>query len=220
LANTLVELEAELSGLSHSDDAIARVREYTGRLMGTPERARVWGSPNVLMQAAIPIEETRSLGFDSPDDAFTLLQGDVVRTASGYLYGERVELSRFLVLNASCDLVPGRSAHSTMLQVRSIVRSYPNAAALLGELLKFRRRDSMYMPVFRGDPDEVVGNALDFSPIYQIRSEDLLLAQREASLTLLGWRVFASFARTVIARANPRETDMRRAVEESRKASS
>lgn len=41
----------------------------------------------------------------------------------------------------------------------------------------------------------------------------LRLAHRVASLSVVGWRIFASFTRTALARANPREVELRMAAE-------
>jgi hypothetical protein len=71
----------------------------------------------------------------------------------------------------------------------------------------------MYLPPLTVDSDDVVGNVVQFDGICQIRSSDLLLARRIASLSLVGWRIFASFSRAVIARATPRESKMRFAIE-------
>ena len=73
----------------------------------------------------------------------------------------------------------------------------------------------MYLPVLPDDDDDVIGNVIPFDGICQIRSAELLLANRLVSLSLVGWRIFASVARTAIARANPREAELRQAVEES-----
>jgi hypothetical protein len=71
----------------------------------------------------------------------------------------------------------------------------------------------MYLPVLPDDDPDVIGNVIQFDGICQIRASELLLSDRLASLSLVGWRIFASFARTVIARANPREVLMRSAID-------
>jgi hypothetical protein len=43
---------------------------------------------------------------------------------------------------------------------------------------------------------------MHFDEICQIRNEDLYLADRVASLTLVGWRIFSSFSRVAISRAS------------------
>jgi len=85
--------------------------------------------------------------------------------------------------------------------------------AKLNVLLRFVKTDAMYLPPLHFDTAEVLCNAIDFDGVCQIRSGDLVLANRIASLSLVGWRIFASFSRMVVARANERECRMRIALE-------
>ena len=87
------------------------------------------------------------------------------------------------------------------------------ARAKLSYLAGFKKRESMYLPVFPNDPEDVMCNVIQFDGISQIRSGDLLLANRIASLSLVGWRIFACFSRVVVARASPRECAIRKAIE-------
>jgi len=48
-----------------------------------------------------------------------------------------------------------------------------------------------------------------FDGVIQIRLDDLLLATRHASLSLVGWRIFGSLVRTIMVRAGASETEMR-----------
>ncbi len=158
--------------------------------------------------------EAAERGFNAADDDFVVLQGDIVRTDAAFFYGSRITgLPKFAVLNSSCDLVPGRSPHASLLRIRPIRKGDEGVKNTLGNLLKFGRRGGIYLPPLSGDDDEVLGNLLDFQGICQVESDQLLLAHRVASLSLLGWRIFGSFARAVIARANPREVSMREAMQ-------
>jgi hypothetical protein len=118
--------------------------------------------------------------------------------------------AKYAVLNSSCDLISGRRLYSILLRILEI-----NDKQKMGELLKFRRRDCMYMPRLPDDPSNLLGNAINFDGISQIETSHLLLANRVASLSLVGWRIFASFSRVVIARANLREVEMRTAIEKA-----
>ena len=145
-----------------------------------------------------------------------MLQGDVIRTECAYFLGERVTgRPKYAILNSSCDLVPGRSSYAALLRILELRRDEEKAKGKLGTLLKFTPRDSMYLPVLPDDGPDVIGNVIQFDGICQIRSPELLLSHRLASLSLVGWRIFASFARTVIARANPREVLIRSTIEGS-----
>jgi len=158
---------------------------------------------NAIVRKPIDYSETSALGFDTPDDQFSVLQGDIVQTEAAYFYGERIAgMAKFAVLNSSCDLVPGRTAHASPHRILPIRKDEERAKEKLGTLLKFSRRGSMYLPALPDYTEEVVGNAIPFEGICQIRSSDLFLANRAASLSVVGWRIFASFARTVMARTN------------------
>jgi len=211
----LAELERKLRGLSHSDEAIQEVQRFSHGLGGTKERLATWNTAHAIVRRPIESGQAAALGFNTADDAFTLLQGDVVRTESGFFLGERVTgRPKYAVLNSSCDLVPGRSSYAALLRILELRSEEERAKEKLGTLLKFTRRDSMYLPVLPDDDHDVIGNVIQFDGICQIRSAELLLSHRLVSLSLVGWRIFASFARTVIARANPREAELRQAVEE------
>lgn len=167
------------------------------------------------MRPPITPEETQALGFNEPDDNFTLLQGGVVTTEAAFYLGERVTgHPKYVVLSSSCDLVPNRRKCAALLRALEIRESEKDAAAKLNLLLKFLRTDSMYLPVLPSDDSDILCNVIQFDGMCQIRSSDLLLSTRIASLSLVGWRMFASFSRTVLARANPRETEMRVAIEQ------
>ena len=212
--NRLAKLEEKLRALSHSEDAIQEVQTFSSMLSGTKERLTIWNADDAILRRPIESGEVAALGFDTPDDAFMMLQGDVIRSESAYFLGERVTgRPKYAILNSSCDLVPGRSSYAALLRILELRRQEENAKEKLGTLLKFTRRDSMYLPVLPDDDPDVIGNVIQFDGICQIRTSELLLSHRLASLSLVGWRIFASFARTVIARANPREALIRSAAE-------
>ena len=214
LETRLVELERRLRSLSHSEEAIQELQTFASLLSGTQERLAIWTAHNAILRRPIENEEIEALGFNTPEDAFTMLQGDVIRTESAYFLGERVTgWPKYAILNSSCDLVPGRSSYAALLRILELRKDEEKAKEKLGTLLKFTRRDSMYIPVLPDDGPDVIGNVIQFDGICQIRSSELLLSHRLASLSLVGWRIFASFARTVIARANSREVLIRSTVE-------
>lgn len=213
---TLSDLEAKLNRLSHSEEAISEVQKFCAELAGTKERLALFNQPNAIIRRPIEPEHAAQLGFNTPDDEFVLLQGDIVTTDAAYFFGERIVGNpKYAVLNSSCDLVPGRSNCSSLLRISEIRRDEEKAKEKLGTLLKFSRRDSMYLPVLPNDSEDVVGNVILFDGICQIRTEHLLLANRIASMSVVGWRIFASFVRVAMARANEREAQIRSAVENS-----
>lgn len=214
--STLGELEQSLRTLSHSEEALKAVEDFCATLDGTKSRIELFNRENAIVRKPIEPEDAVKLGFNTPDDEFVLLQGDIVRTESAYFLGERVVgRPKYAVLNSSCDLVPGRAACSALLRIVEIKKDEDRAKEKLGLLLKFRRRDSMYLPPLSDDAPEVIANAIHFDGICQIRTRELLLANRIASLSLVGWRIYASFARVVLSRANEREVQIRTAMEKS-----
>jgi hypothetical protein len=211
---TLSELEVKLSSLSHSDAAINAIREFAAGMRDSRERLGVFNASRAIVRSPILSEETRALGFTESADNFSFLQGDVISTESAYFLGERVINSpKYVILSSSCDLVPERRQYAALLRIKEIHEGEPDALTKLSYLLKFKRTESMYLPVLPSDAADVLCNAVKFDGICQIRSADLALSNRIASLTLVGWRIFASFSRMVIARANPREPEMRSALE-------
>jgi len=183
---------------------IKAVQKLSGALNGTKERLAVFNASNALVRRPIEPAEIATLGFDTEEDRFSLLQGDIVATEAAYFLGERIGGSpKYAVLNSSCDLVPNRSRFTVLLKISQIKASEAAAKEKLGTLLKFTRRDSMYLPVLPGDRAEEIANVVQFDGVCEIRTEDLLLVDRIASLSLAGWRIFGSLTRVVFARANP-----------------
>lgn len=210
----LEELERKLSSLSHSEEAVREIAIFCVRFKSSAELIAVWNVDNALVPPAIESETAAALGFNTPDDSFVLLQGDLVSTESAYYFGERViGRPKYTVLNSSCDLVPNRCSVATLLRILEIRKSEEKAKEKLATLLRFTRRDSMYLPPLPTDEPDVIANTISFDGFCQIRTADLFLANRIASLSLVGWRIFASFARVVLARANPREVEIRKAIE-------
>jgi len=212
---TLSDLQLKLENLSHSESAIDEIQAFSKLLEDTKTRLAVFNSDRGLVRQPIRAEEAQALGFNTEDDVFTLLQGDIVSTEAAFYLGERVcGHPKYIVLSSSCDLVPERRECASLLRIKEIRKSEPESYSKLNLLLRFRRRESMYLPLLPIDDDNVLCNVVQFDGVCQIRSADLLLANRIASLSLVGWRIFGSFARTVIVRANTREAEMRSAIEQ------
>jgi hypothetical protein len=210
----LKKLEKTLSALSHSEHALSAIQSFSEGLKYTSDRLAVFNADRALVRPPISNQEANAFGFDREDDSFTLLQGDIVSTESAYFLGERVTgRPKYLALNSSCDLVPNRRKYASLLRISVIRKTEENVKTKLDLLLRFKKRESMYLPVLPVDDEAVACNAVQFDGVCQIRSGDLLLAGRIASLSLVGWRIFGSFSRVVIARATEREVAMRLAVE-------
>jgi hypothetical protein len=212
--NSLAELSQSLAARSHDEGALNLVWEFAGGFKKTAARIQAFNATGGLVTKPITVEQAQTAGFKEQDDFFSVLQGDVVNTESAYFMGERVCSSpKYVVLNSSCDLVPKRREYASLLRITLIRAGEEDAQAVLSLLSQFKKADVMYLPMFPGDPEDGLCNAVHFDGMCQIRSADLALANRIASLSVVGWRIFGCFSRVVIARANDREIEMRNAIE-------
>ncbi|MBD2771967.1 hypothetical protein ICL16_07640 [Iningainema sp. BLCCT55] len=209
----LAELEAQLQTLSHDDNALKIIQNFALKLGKTNQRQRVFNEKGAIVGEPIIYQDMLLRGLIAPEeDPFILLQGDIISTDTAYFLGERITGMKFAVATSTCDLIPKRRQYATLLRVQPIKKDDPNAKQVLGELLKFSSTQRMYLPPLPNDLPDVIGNALVFDGIVQVRLEDLLMATRFASLSLVGWRIFGSLVRTIMARAGESEVRMRKSV--------
>ncbi|MBO3459084.1 hypothetical protein G7B40_012025 [Aetokthonos hydrillicola Thurmond2011] len=210
LPKNLAELEAQLQALSHDDHAVKIIQNFAKNLGKTNQRQRLFNEKGAIVREPIIYQDMLHRGLIAPDeDPFILLQGDIVSTETAYFLGERMTQMKFAVATSTCDLIPGRRQYATLLRVQPIRKDDPNVKQLLGELLKFSSTQRMYLPPLPNDPSDIIGNTLVFDGIVQVRLDDLLVATRLASLSLVGWRIFGSIVRTIMARAGDTEVRMR-----------
>lgn len=212
----LRELERQLQTLSHSTDALQTVRDFSQTLKKTRRRQEVFNAPGALLvRPPITFESARERELIAEEeDPFVLLQGDLIQTDAAYFMGTRLTGMRFLIANSTCDLVPGRREYVALLPVLPIEtggtdEEDANVAALLAELLKFTQTRRMYLPLLADDEENVLANAVEFDRIAQARLEDVLVADRIASLSLVGWRIFGSHLRGILTRAGESEVVLR-----------
>lgn len=207
---TLEELEAQLKELSHDDHPLRIIQQFTEKLRKTAHRQEVFNAKNALVREPIVYQDALERGLIGVDeDPFTLLQGDIISTDTAYLCGERLEGMNFAIASSTCDLVPKRRKYAALLRLEPIKSNNSNVKSLLSNLLKFTSTKQMYLPPLPSDSDEVIANAIIFDGIVQVSLEDLLLATRYASLSLVGWRIFGSLVRTIMVRAGESEVKMR-----------
>ena len=148
--------------------------------------------------------------INADEDEFTILQGYIVSTDAAYLMGERmVGNTMFAVLNATCDLVPGRREYASLLRVLPVTGEGDALKSMLHHLLSFRSRRDLYFPPLPNEDVPTLGYAIRFDGVTQIRMEDLMLANKLCPLSLVGWRIFGSFARVLISRAGDGEAALR-----------
>src|ERR1019366_4460726 len=185
--HSLEDLCQTLAVLSHDESALNVVRDFSQRFPNTSARLNAFNAPGGLVIAPITVEQASSAGFDGPDDHFALLQGDLVSSESAYFMGERVCAGpKYVVLNSSCDLVPGRGEYALLLRVSPVRAGKQDSKAKLNLFLQYKKADTMYLPAFQADDPDVLCNAVHFDGACQIRSDDLALANRLASLSVVG----------------------------------
>lgn len=205
-------LEQQLAALSHTDEAALAIETaVTQRFKKTAQRQLAFAQPNVICVEPIFHSDALASGaIQADEDPFTLLQGDILSTEAAYLMGQRIVGNpMFAVLNSTCDLVPGRREYTSLLRVLPIAGEGDTLKSAIHNLLSFRSRRDLYLPPLPNEDVPTLGYAIRFDGVAQIRMEDLLLAKRLCSLSLVGWRIFGSFARVLISRAGDGEAGLR-----------
>ena len=139
------------------------LESFSVGLKHTSDRLAVFNADRALVRPPISNQETKSFGFDREDDSFTLLLGDIVSTESAYFHGERVTgRPKYLALNSSCDLVPKRREYASLLRISVIRKTEENVKTKLDLLLRFKRRESMYLPVLPVDDEAMECDTVQF----------------------------------------------------------
>jgi hypothetical protein len=206
----LATLEVALRDLSHDDRAVQLVRSFAQGLGKTKQRQQLFNAPGALVQSPLDYDLAVASGaISSTEDRFSLLQGDIVASDAAYLLGERLTGMKFVVASATCDLVPGRREYAALLRIQPITVDTPQAVNLLGQLLKFQSTQRLYLPPLPQDLPDTLANAVLFDGIVQIELDRLLLASRIGSLSLVGWRIFGSMIRSLLARTGDGEIRLR-----------
>jgi hypothetical protein len=210
------DLESALATISHTDVAARTIEAAaTSKFKKTSQRQIAFAMPGVITIDPIRYDEVLAAGkIPRSEDRFFVLQGDVVETEAAYFMGERV-IGRplFAVLNSTCDIVPGRREYASLLHATPVSGTPDQLKSTLHHLLSFRSRRDLYLPAFPDEDPPSLGYAVRFDGIAQIRLDDLLLARRVCSLTLVGWRIFGSFARVLISRAGDSEAELRKNID-------
>jgi hypothetical protein len=206
----LAALEIALRELSHDDRAVKLIRDFAESLGKTKDRQQVFNTVGALVRSPLEYDNALAQGIiDATEDRFQLLQGDIIITETGYLMGERLTEMKFVVASATCDLIPGRRQYASLLRIQPITTKDPQAANLLGQLLKFQSVQRLYLPPLPQDSPETLGNAVLFDGIVQVELDQLLLATRLGSLSLVGWRIFGAVLRSLLARTGEGEIKLR-----------
>lgn len=175
------DLESRLAGLSHSDEATELIASMVAeRFKKTAQRQIAFAQPGAICVEPIVYEDALAAGkIKGDEDRFAVLQGDIVTTEAAYFMGERVVGGViFAVLNATCDLVPGRREYVSLLRVVPVAGDVEALKSTLHNLLSFRSRRDLYLPPLPNEEFPTLGYAIHFEGLAQIRLDDLLLARR------------------------------------------
>ncbi|MEL7418959.1 MAG: hypothetical protein AAGK10_10355 [Cyanobacteria bacterium J06555_3] len=210
IPENLIELESYLQSLSHDIQPLSIIQSFAQKIGKTKARQRLFNANGALIRPPIEYQaliEQKLIPLE--EDSFALLQGDIISSDAAYFLGERITGTKFTIASSTCDLVPGRRQYAALLRLQPITIDNPHAKQLLGEMLKFTSTQRMYLPPLPGDRDGVLANAVLFDGVVQIRLDDLFMATRHASLSLVGWRIFGSLVRTIMVRAGSSEVKMR-----------
>ena len=86
--NNLQSLENQLRELSHDDRVLTIIQDFADRLGKTKDRQKVFGAEGALVRQPIEYRDMLARGLIRDDeDAFALLQGDIVSSDAGYFLG-------------------------------------------------------------------------------------------------------------------------------------
>ncbi len=204
------DLAESLESLGQGNEGLLLIRDAL-RTMDNPERA-TWLAQNVVTPPLTHEEAQRRVG--AAVEGFNCLQGDVVRTSAAYRFGVRIEPSAtYLVATSSCDLVPGRRAAALLLPIepkrRSDFKSDSHFSTELNRLTEYGPRKYFYLPALEDDEEDVLFNVAWMDPLATCTNEAANLAERRASLSLVGWRIFGTLVRELLVREAEQEPAMR-----------
>lgn len=114
---------------------------------------------------------------------------------------------------STCDLVPGRRETAYLLPVEPRrPKDYADEQRLRndpGNLMAFKTTRYLYLPPPPDDEEDVLFNVVPLDPFAQCDNRALQLAERRASMTLVGWRVFGALLRAVQIREATEEASIR-----------
>lgn len=208
------ELAESIQREAHGDAGLAAIREYLGNMELTDRMGFL--ADNLVTRPIYHAAAVLRVGSDV--EQFNVLQGDVVRSSAAFFLGNRAPEQTYVVATSSCDLPPGREATALLLPVRANRRQdYPSDRALKAALRKatlFEHTRTFYLPALPDDPSDVLFNTAHLDKLHTCDNAGANLAERRASLTLLGWRLFGVLARELLVREAADEALMRTEVSE------
>lgn len=204
------ELERQLAGLGHGAEGLTTIQAFL-RDRSLLDRL-AWLAENIVTAPLTHIEaQTRVAATIEP---FQVLQGDVIRTSSAYSLGLRDDrYTTYVIASSSCDLIPGRRTTALLLPVQPRYRkdfaNNSELTSLLESLTTYRPKKHFYLPVLPDDDPDVMCNVALLDPLQVIANDQVNLAERRASLSLVGWRMFGALVRELLVREAEHEDLMR-----------
>lgn len=205
-------LEQRLAPLSHGTEALTILRDTLRRFGAVA--ARQFFLNEHLLCAPIEYDDVQ-LRLPGPLEPFHILQGDIVRTDAAYVLGDRQSgNSTYVVATSTCDIVPGRREMAHLLPVvPRRMSDYDDPQRLrndLANLIAFKTTRYFYLPPLPDDEQDVTFNVVLIDPFAQCSNAALALAERRASMTLIGWRIFGALLRAIQVREADEEVSIRR----------
>lgn len=206
------QLEQRLAPLSHGDDALVALQEFLTGLGPWRERQRFLNTH--LLCAPIRYEGVKAQLAADPGSFFAL-QGDIIRTDAAFSLGERTQEASYAIATSTCDLMPSYGRQTVLLLPVAPVtgggQGDENLRRQLGNVVSFRPKRYFYLPPLPDDDMHILFNIVHLDPFAQARKDDVAIAERRASMTLIGWRVFGALLRSLEVREGAEEVDIRRA---------
>lgn len=148
--DSLEALEARLKHLSHDIQALEILQSFVHSIGKTKARQQLFNANGALVRSPIDYRDLRARGLiDAQEDAFTLLQGDIVASDAAYFLGERLVGMKFAIASSTCDLVPGRCQYATLLRLQPIAASDPHAKSLSVKCSSLLRHNGCICPLCR-----------------------------------------------------------------------
>lgn len=205
------ELERLLAPLAHSKAAREIVQNKLDQFKKTGPRLEFLN--RVLLRAPILYEDAVAALTPSPEP-FSVLQGDVLRTDAAYVLGvQRTGNPSYVLATSTCAAVIGRRPIASLLEVAPVRQGSKPESELKSDLAllsRYRRNDYFYLPRLRDDENDVLFNVVHLDHVGQCDNQALEFAQRRASMTVIGWRIFGSLLRDTQVREAEDEVAIRR----------
>jgi hypothetical protein len=209
-SKNLDSLETTLAPLSHGTAAKEAFLAFL-RTLGKGKARQAFMDAHIVC-APINYSDMRDR---FPDDEFNVLQGDIVRTRDAYVLGARQYKNfYYAVATSTCDLVRDRRSTATLLLLEpkriGDFKSELDFNKEVGDLMSLKSTRYIYLPPLPSQPD-VLYNVAHLDRVAQSTNDAVNKAERFASMTLIGWRVFGALLRNIQTRAGEHEPEMRMA---------